>query len=52
MSTPFTKYDFVTDLKYGTDSEKNIANILGLSAKEFEVKTERNWWTRTGNIAI
>ena len=40
MSTPFTKYDFVTDLKYGTDSEKNIANILGLSAKEFEVKTE------------
>ncbi len=52
MSTPFTKYDFVTDLKYGTDSEKNIANILGLSSKEFEVKTERNWWTRTGNIAI
>ena len=52
MSKPFTKYDFVTDLKYGTDSEKNIANILGLSAKEFEVKTERNWWTRTGNIAI
>ena len=52
MSTPFTKYDFVTDLKYGTDSEKNIANILGLSAKEFEVKTERDWWTRTGNIAI
>ena len=52
MSTPFTKYDFVTDLKYGTDSEKNIANILGLSSKEFEVKTERNWWTKTGNIAI
>ena len=52
MSTPFTKYDFVTDLKYGMDIEKNIANILGLSSKEFEVKTERDWWTRTGNIAI
>ena len=52
MSKPFTKYDFITDLKYGMDSEKNIANILGLSAKEFEVKTERKWWAKTGNIAI
>jgi len=52
MSKPFTKYDFVTDLKYGTDSEKNIANILGLQEKEFEVKTERSWWSKTGNIAI
>jgi hypothetical protein len=52
MSTPFTKYDFITDLAYGKASEKTIANILGLSSKEFEVKTERNWWTKTGNIAI
>ena len=52
MSKAFTKYDFVTDLKYGMDSEKNIANILGLQEKEFEVKTERSWWTKTGNIAI
>ena len=52
MSKPFTKYDFITDLDYGKASEKTIAGILGLSAKEFEVKTERDWWTRTGNIAI
>ena len=52
MNKPFNKYDFITDLKYGTDSEKNIAKILGLDGKEFEVKTERDWWTKTGNIAI
>ena len=52
MSKPFTKYDFITDLDYGKASEKTIAGILGLSSKEFEVKTERNWWTKTGNIAI
>ena len=52
MNKPFSKYDFITDLKYGTDSEKNIAEILGLNGKEFEVKTERDWWTKTGNIAI
>ena len=52
MSKPFTKYDFITDLDYGKASEKTIAGILGLSSKEFEVKTERDWWTRTGNIAI
>ena len=52
MSKPFTKYDFITDLDYGKASEKTIAGILGLSAKYFEVKTERDWWTRTGNIAI
>jgi len=52
MSKPFTKYDFITDLDYGKASEKTIAGILGLSAKECEVKTERDWWTRTGNIAI
>jgi len=52
MSKAFTKYDFVTSLKYGMDSEKNIANILGLHEKEFEVKTERSWWAKTGNIAI
>lgn len=34
------------------DSEKTIANILRLDGKEFEVKTERNWWKKTGNIAI
>ena len=52
MNKPCSKYDFITDLKFGTDSEKTIANILGLDGKEFEVKTERNWWAKTGNIAI
>ena len=41
---------FDIDLKYGQVREKRIAKIL--FDKKLEVKTERDWWRKTGNIAI
>ena len=44
--------DWDIDLKFGNKHEKKIGNLLGLKAEEVEVKTERDWWAKTGNICI
>jgi hypothetical protein len=41
---------FDIDLEYGHVGEKQLANIL--SSCKIEVKTERDIWKSTGNIAI
>ena len=43
-----TKFDI--DLCYGKVREKRVANML--QDKKIEVKSERDMWARTGNIAI
>tara|TARA_R110000824_G_scaffold196172_1_gene379298 strand:- start:1431 stop:1832 length:402 start_codon:yes stop_codon:yes gene_type:complete len=43
-----SKFDI--DLKYGKDRENRIEKIL--KEGKLEVKTERDWWFKTGNIAI
>ena len=43
-----SKFDI--DLKYGQDRENRIEKIL--KEGKLEVKTERDWWFKTGNIAI
>ena len=42
--------DFDVDFKYGSIREKRLAEILENCT--VEVKTERNQWSNTGNIAI
>jgi len=44
--------DFDKDLKYGQDRENRIVSILDAKKTKVEVKTERDWWFKTGNIAI
>tara|TARA_Y100001951_G_C11146337_1_gene186566 strand:- start:195 stop:563 length:369 start_codon:yes stop_codon:yes gene_type:complete len=41
---------FDIDLKYGQLREKQVHDIF--SNKKIEIKTERNWWYKTGNIAL
>ena len=41
---------FDIDLKYGQVREKQVSNIF--ANKKIEVKTERDWWYKTGNIAL
>ena len=41
---------FDLDLKYGQVREKYVADML--QDKKIEVKSERDVWQRTGNIAI
>ena len=41
---------FDIDLKYGTIREEKIAEML--TNKKIEVKSERDMWMKTGNIAI
>ena len=43
-----SKFDI--DLKFGEGFEYSLANILSLG--KIEIKTERNKWKKTGNIAI
>ena len=43
-----SKFDI--DLKYGQLREKKVHDIF--SNKKIEVKTERDWWFKTGNIAL
>jgi len=43
-----SKFDI--DLKFGEDFEYSLAKILSLG--KIEVKTERDKWKKTGNIAI
>tara|TARA_B100001013_G_scaffold172365_1_gene103465 strand:- start:1689 stop:2072 length:384 start_codon:yes stop_codon:yes gene_type:complete len=45
-----TKFDI--DLKYGKEREDRVASLLDKKKNKIEVKTERDWWHRTGNIAI
>ncbi len=43
---------FDLDLKYGQEREKRLASILDKDKTKIEIKTERDWWFKTGNIAI
>jgi|SRR5210317_2224156 len=43
-----TKFDI--DLKYGQGREKRIKKMI--EEGTIEVKTERDWWFKTGNIAV
>ena len=40
------------DLKFGKSGEDRVANLLNADQSKIEVKTERDWWFKTGNIAI
>ena len=48
MVTANKKFDL--DLKYGQLREKQVYDIF--SNKKIEIKTERDWWYKTGNIAL
>ena len=41
---------FDIDLKYGQVREEQVSNIF--ANKKIEIKTERDWWYKTGNIAL
>ena len=43
---------FDIDLKYGKERESKVASLLIADKDKVEVKTERDWWYKTGNIAI
>ena len=43
---------FDIDLKYGQEREQKVASLLDADKNKIEVKTERDWWYKTGNIAI
>lgn len=45
-----SKFDL--DLAYGQDREQRVASIFDTDKFKVEVKTERDWWYRSGNIAI
>ena len=49
MQTKINK-KFDIALKYGQVREKQVSNIF--ANKKIEVKTERDWWDKTGNIAL
>ena len=44
--------DFDLDLKFGQAHERKIAKLFGIKEEQIEVKTERDWWARTGNLCI
>jgi len=41
---------FDIDLKYGQIRENHVSSMFG--DKKIEIKTERDWWYKTGNIAL
>jgi len=41
---------FDIDLKYGQVREEQVSHIF--ANKKIEIKTERDWWYKTGNIAL
>lgn len=43
---------FDLDLKFGKNREDFVASLLNENRAKIEVKSERDWWSRTGNIAI
>ena len=45
-----SKWDI--DLSFGNKHEKQIGKLLTLNKDEIEVKAERDWWARTGNLCI
>ena len=49
---PKANKKFDLDLKYGQEREQQVANLLIADKSKIEVKTERDWWAKTGNIAI
>ncbi len=44
--------DFDLDLKFGKAHERKIAKLFGIKEEQIEVKTERDWWAKTGNLCI
>jgi len=50
LSKANKKFDI--DLNYGQEREARVVSILDKSKNKIEVKTERDWWFKTGNIAI
>jgi hypothetical protein len=44
----FTKFDI--DLSYGQIREDKVKEMF--ESKTIEVKSERSWWRKTGNIAV
>jgi hypothetical protein len=48
MSKANNKFDI--DLKYGQERERRVEKII--KEGKLEVKTERDWWQKTNNIAI
>mgnify|MGYP006092001623 FL=1 len=48
MSKANKKFDI--DLKYGQERERRVEKII--TEGKLEVKTERDWWQKTNNIAI
>ena len=44
--------DFDLDLKFGKTHERKIAKLFGIKEEQIEVKTERDWWAKTGNLCI
>ena len=51
LTTDYTKDKFDIDLEYGKKFEKHLEEVFK-DGKRVEVKTERNIWKTTGNIAI
>ncbi len=49
--TDFRKENFDIDLDFGHIGEDEVIKIFEQGSK-LEVKTERNWWKKTGNIAV
>lgn len=43
---------FDVDLAKGQRNEKRIADILGLGEDKIEIKTEYNFWQKSGNLCI
>lgn len=43
---------FDLDLDFGQAGEDRLGSVLGMDASQVEVKTERDWWYKTGNICI
>ena len=44
--------DFDLDLKFGKAHERKIAKLFVNKEEQIEVKTERDWWAKTGNLCI
>ena len=44
--------DFDLDLKFGKAHERKIAKLFGIKEEQIEIKTERDWWAKTGNLCI
>ena len=46
------KKKFDKELKYGQERENRIVSILDKDKTKLEVKTERDWWQKAGNMCI